>query len=172
MTKNDIITGTVTGILGNFAYAFITGLKDESATIMESVLNILKAPIPLWYFLTVLLVVGLLMYACVCVRTYRLSKKALPFLEVTERDYGGFTFQWVWTKNEETGKYEMSDLWPLCPQCHKQLRVELYDPIEGYHCSNGHVYDLHATLDIKRDFLHELQREFKKYADFMTLPDL
>lgn len=92
MTKNDIITGTVTGILGNFAYAFITGLKDESATIMESVLNILKAPIPLWYFLTVLLVVGLLMYACVCVRTYRLSKKALPFLEVTERDYGGFLF--------------------------------------------------------------------------------
>ena len=169
MTKKDIIIGTITGVLGNFAYAFIIGLNDKADSIMQSINNILTAQIPFWYFLLVIAVVGVMMYAWVSYCKYKESKKRLPFLDVTERDNGGFTFQWVWKKNEETGKYRMYALWPLCPRCGKQLRVKLYDPIEGYHCTNGHVYDLSSTLDVKRDFLHKFQREFKEYANFMDL---
>lgn len=61
----------------------------------------------------------------------------------------------------------MSDLWPLCPTCGKQLRVELYNPF--YQCTNGHAYDLNNTISKKRDFLHEFQREYKDYADLMDL---
>lgn len=164
MTKKDIIVGTIAGVLGNFAYAFIAGLENNSAK--DVLKNILTTQIPLWFSLLMVITVGVL-FMWASYQKHKNHSPVLPFLDVTEQEYGGFIFQWVWKKDEKTGKYKMSDLWPLCPTCGKQLRVELYNPC--YHCTDGHAYDLNYTISKKRDFLHEFQREFKDYADFMDL---
>lgn len=162
ITKRELVIGTLTGITGNIGYAFVLGLKEQSDTFCQAIKNILCAPIPLWVFIIAILVAAFVVFIMVEYR--RRKSRSLPFLDVTERDYKGFTFQWVWRINTKTGKYEMDDFWPLCPQCHQQLRVEMYDSIRGYHCTNGHVYDLNGLLNIKRDLVHELRREFKDYT--------
>lgn len=90
----------------------------------------------------------------------------------TEEEYMGYKFQWVWKLNEETGHYEMNDFWPICPQCGLQLRVDQYDPIDAYHCTNGHYVELDRMLSLKRDLLHKLQRDNKEYASIIDYPDL
>lgn len=165
ITKKELLVGTLTGITGNIGYAFVLGLKEQADTSCQAIKNILCAPIPLWYFIIVILLTSAVVLVMVEYR--RRKSRSLPFLEVTERDYKGFTFQWVWRLNPETNKYEMEDFWPLCPHCHQQLRVELYDTVNGYHCTNGHIYNLHTTLNIKRDLIHELRREFKEYSNLI-----
>lgn len=167
MTTKEIISGTIVGMLGNFAYALITSLQPPTESDGGGLKNILTAQIPLWFSLLMVITVGIILFMWTSYQKHKNHSQVLPFLDVTEQEYGGFIFQWVWKKDEKTGKYKMSDLWPLCPTCGKQLRVELYNPF--YQCTNGHAYDLNNTISKKRDFLHEFQREFKDYADLMDL---
>jgi len=167
MTKRDFHIGTITGVSGNIVYALIVALTEKSNGFVGFLKNVFTAQIPLWYFLVVIfaacLLVSLLM---------KRRKKKLPFLEHTEEEYMGIKFQWVWKLNDTTGHYEMDDFWPICPQCGLQLRVELYDRLESYHCTKGHCYDLNKVYNIKRDFIHKLQRDYKEYASQIDFPNL
>lgn len=158
--------GTITGVLGNILYAVIAGAMEKADDILGFLVNILTAKIPLWYFLVVIIVAYAIVFLMIKSR-----KKKLLFLEHTEDIYNGMRFQWVWKFNKETGHYEMDDFWPICPRCGLQLRVELYDPIHAYHCTNGHIYNLNTTLNIKRDLVHKLQRDYKHYAGMIDFPE-
>jgi hypothetical protein len=167
MTKRELYVGVITGVIGNILYALIVGMIKKSEGILSFLKNIITAEIPLWYFLVVIIVAYFIVLLMINNR-----KSKFAFLNHTEEDYMGFKFQWVWKLNEETGHYEMDDFWPICPQCGLQLRVELYDSIEAYHCSNGHCYDLNKVLNLKRDFVHKLQRDYQQYASLIDYPGL
>ncbi len=166
LSKKEILIGTLTGVLGNVVYAVIATLGRNNGSLV-GFKAVICASIPLWYILLALVI------ACgvvVCMHYRRKNK--LAFLQQTSQMEQGIEFQWVWVKNEESGKYEMEDFWPICPTCHKQMRVDLYDRIGHYHCSDNHIFDLTTILNIKRDLLHNLKREFKEYADYISYPKM
>lgn len=134
---------------------------------MDFLKNIITAQIPLWYFLVVFVVACIVVFLMIKIR-----KRKLAFLNHTEEIYMGVKFQWVWKFNEKSGHYEMYDFWPICPQCGLQLRVELYDPIKAYHCTNMHCYDLNIFLNLKRDLVHKLQRDYQEYSSIIDYPGL
>ncbi len=162
MTTRELYVGTITGVSGNILYAVIVGFVENA----NGFCGYLNVQIPLWYFLVMIFV------ACTIVLIMiRIKKKRLPFLKHTEESYSGFEFQWVWKFNQETGRYEMDDFWPICPECGLQLRVELYDTERAYHCTKGHCYDLNKLLNIKRDLVHKLQRDYKEYVGIIDFPN-
>ena len=167
MTTRELYVGTITGVLGNILYAVIAGLLKESKGIMDFLKNIITAEIPLWYFLVVILVACFIVFLMI-----RSRKRKLAFLKHTEETYMGVKFQWVWKLNEKTGHYTMDDFWPICPQCGLQLRVELYDCINAYHCTNGHCYDFNQLYNIRRDLIHKLQRDYQEYASIIDFAGL
>lgn len=167
MNKRDFFIGIITGVLGNIMYALIVALTEKSNGFADFMKNIITAQIPLWYFLIVILVACLF----VLLLMKKPKKEKLAFLDHTEEEYMGIKFQWVWKLNDTTGHYEMVDFWPICPQCGMQLRVELYDTIDAYHCSNGHCFDLNKVLNLNRDLVHKLQRDFQQYASIIDYPD-
>ena len=167
MTTRELYVGTITGVLGNILYAVIVGLMEKSDSILGFLKNILTARIPLWYFLVVIIVACIIVFLMIQHR-----KKSLPFLKHTEEEYMGVKFQWVWKLDETTGHYHMEDFWPICPQCGLQLRVELYDPLNAYHCSNGHCYDLSKVYNLKKDLAHKIQRDYKEYASIIDYSNL
>ena len=140
---------------------------EKAEGIRDFFINILTAKIPLWYFL-----VSIMIAFIVALMTIHCRKKKLPFLNHSEEDYGGFKFQWVWKLEETTGHYRMDDFWPICPQCGMQLRVEKYDPIDAYHCSNGHLYNLNKVYNLKKDLVHKLQRDYEEYANMIDYSHL
>lgn len=167
MTKRELYIGTITGVAGNFVYALIEALGEKWDGLWVFLKNVITAQIPLWYFLVVVAAACLIVFLML-----RGKKKQPAFLMHTEEEYMGYKFQWVWKLNEETGHYEMNDFWPICPQCGLQLRVDQYDPIDAYHCTNGHYVELDRMLSLKRDLLHKLQRDNKEYASIIDYPDL
>ena len=74
--------------------------------------------------------------------------------------------------DETTCNYRMADFWPVCPQCGLQLRVELYDSINAYHCTNGHRYDLNRVYNVKKDLVHKIQRDYKEFANMIDFSNL
>ena len=165
MTTRELYVGTITGVLGNILYAVITGVMKESDGILDFLMNILTARIPLWYFLVVII------FACLIVSLMiQHRKKNHAFLKHTEEIYDGVKFQWVWKVDEATGHYMMEDLWPICPKCGLQLRVDLYGSINDFHCSNGHCYDFNKVFNMEKDFVHKLQRDYKAYASIIDFP--
>lgn len=168
LSRKELIVGTLTGVSGNIVYAVLQELAKNTSEVSISFVQVLCSPIPLWYFLVTLLVAGMAVWG---MHVYSRHQKP-AFLNRTGQVEQGLEFQWIWVKNEKTGKYEMKDFWPICPYCHEQLRMELYDPIKAYHCTNGHVQDIHITLNKKRDLLHKLKQEFKAYSDRITYSEI
>lgn len=167
MTKHELYVGAVTGVIGNILYAVIAGVMKKSEGIWDFLMNILTARIPLWFFLVTIMIA----FAIVFITIHR-RKNKFPFLKHTEEEYRGLKFQWVWKLDETTGHYKMEDFWPVCPKCGLQLRVELYDPTHAYHCSNGHYYDLDKVYNLKKDFVHKIQRDYKEFASLIDFPNL
>lgn len=167
MTTRELLVGTITGVLGNVLFAVTVGLLKKSEGMVDFLKNIITAEIPLWYFLIVLLVASLLVFLMI-----RSRKNKLAFLKHTEEDYMGIKFQWLWKVDETTGHYYMDNFWPVCPQCGLQLRVDHYDPIRAYHCSNGHIYDLNRMYNLKKDLVHKLQRDYKEYSSMIDYSNL
>ena len=166
MTAREIYVGAFTGIIGNMLYAIIVGIMKRSDGILDFLLSLLTAKIPFWYFLVVIMVACLIVLLMI-----RHRKKYLSFLKHTEEDYMGIRFQWVWKLNEANGHYRMDDFWPICPQCGNQLRVELYDRINAYHCTNGHFYDFDKLYNIRRDLIHKLQQDYKDYVSLIDFTE-
>lgn len=167
MTTRELYVGTITGVLGNILYAVIVGIMKKSYGILDFFTNILTARIPLWYFLVVMALACLVVFLMIQQR-----KTQLAFLKHTEENFEGYKFQWVWIHDEATGHYRMDDFWPICPQCGKQLRVELYERVKSYHCTSGHFYDISTLYSIKCDLIHKLQRDYKEYASIIDFPSM
>lgn len=167
MTKRELYVGTITGVAGNVIYAIIVGVMEKSDGLIGFLLNILTAKIPLWYFLVVIALSCIIVLIMIQHR-----KNHLAFLNHTEEEYNGFKFQWVWKYDETTCNYRMADFWPVCPQCGLQLRVELYDSINAYHCTNGHRYDLNRVYNVKKDLVHKIQRDYKEFANMIDFSNL
>ena len=167
MTKRELFVGAITGVIGNILYAVITGIMEKSDGILDFLMNILTARIPLWYFLVVIIIACIIVFLMIQHR-----KNSLAFLKHTEEEYMGFKFQWVWKYDEATRQYRMDDFWPVCPQCGLQLRVDLYDFERAYHCSNGHCYDLNKVYNLKKDLVHKIQRTYKEYASIIDYSNL
>ncbi len=166
MTKRELYVGAITGVVGNILFAIIKGLMENSDGILDILVNILTAKIPLWYFFLVIVVACLIVFLMIQRRNKRLA-----FLKQTEEDINGFKFQWVWKLDEATGHYQMDDFWPICPKCGNQLRIEPYNVYDAYHCTNGHGYDFSKLYNIRRDLIHKLQREYKEYANMIDYPE-
>lgn len=162
MTKRELFVGTITGVIGNIIYAVIEGIMEKSNGIGDIFMNILTAKIPLWFFLITILIAFVIVFI-----TILCKKKNLAFLNHTEEIYEGFKFQWVWKLDDKTGHYRMADFWPICPECGLQLRVDLYDRINAYHCSNEHYYDFNKLYNLRRDLVHKIQRDYKEYASII-----
>ena len=169
ISKRDIIIGTVTGILGNILYAVILLIigvltADDNT---KHIGNILTFPIPLWY----VLLINIFIWTGLAYIVHRRSQRPPEFLKTTSRRCEELEFRWVWKKNAD-GKYTMDDFWPICLQCGKQLRIEMYDPFNAYHCLNGHTYNFERAISLKRELLHHLKQEFSEYSDIIEYPDL
>ena len=167
MTKHELYVGTITGVIGNILYAVIAGIMEKSNGTWDFFMNILTARIPLWYFMVTILIALAIVFL-----TIQHRKKKLAFLKHTEEEYMGIKFQWIWKLDDTTGHYYMDDFWPVCPKCGLQLRVELYDPIKAYHCTNGHYYDLNKLYNMEKDLIHKLQRDNKEYASMIDYSNL
>lgn len=169
LSKREIIIGTLTGILGNILYAIIqvifAAVKPNNT--LEFLKKLLTARIPLWY----ILLINLSLCAIFIYFVRKRMHKAPEFLSTTSHRCEGLEFRWVWKKNVD-GKYTMDDFWPICPQCGRQLRFELYDPYNAYHCLSGHCYDLHSVLNTKRELIHQLKQEFSEYSDIIEYSDI
>ena len=161
MTKHELCVGAITGVIGNILYAVIVGIMEKSDGICDILMNIFTAKIP-----SILIAFAIVFVIIHC------RKKRFAFLKHTEEEYMGVKFQWVWKFDETTGHYRMDDFCPICPQCGLQLRVELYDTIEAYHCTKGHCYDLNKVYNLKKDLVHKIQRDYKEYASMIEYPNL
>lgn len=93
MTTKEIILGTIVGMLGNFAYALITSLQPPTDSDGGGLKNILTAQIPLWFSLLMVITVGIILFMWASYQKHKNHSQVLPFLDVTEQEYGGFIFQ-------------------------------------------------------------------------------
>lgn len=161
LTKKEIVAGTVTGLLGNIAYAVIAWLLKPDKVI--SFKEFLSIPIPLWYVLLIILLIFSVLFIVT------IQKKKPVFLNHTEEKFKDLTFQWRWAYDKEKQKYFMKDLTPLCPACGNPLDINTV--YNAYCCTNGHSYSFDHLYAIRKDLLHKLKQQYKEDAGIIHFPD-
>ena len=128
----------------------------------NGILSLLTIDIPLWIIL--IGIIGSLII------TYLFKRYSKPsFLKMAKiENVNGFDWEWNWFYDEESKRYEICDLHPLCKQCGEPLRIR--SVLDGfYSCQNRHcesILEVNTNLAIKiiqENVMKQFSSESQKY---------
>ena len=98
---------------------------------------------------------------------YWIKSKKTPFLKETKthEKICGYHWSWQWKYSPEKKKYEIEDLYPVCPKCGTNMRIT--DDYSSYKCHNNHKIknspeDWFLVNDI---ILQKIKDKYPKYSD-------
>ena len=154
----------ISGVLSNLIFGLLQVVWSAVMIFIGSansdfkwngILSLLTIDIPLWIIL--IGIIGSLII------TYLFKRYSKPsFLKMTNfENVNGFDWEWNWFYDEESKRYEICDLHPLCKQCGEPLRLDSCWG-QAYECPNSHY---EAIGSIKSAFTANIIEEeiAKKY---------
>ena len=154
---NDPVGSTLIGT-GIISFCVLIRSKIPNISLEEIWANYSQAIITSVVFIAILLFIILI--------SIKRSKKP-PFLKETKthKKICGYHWSWQWIYSPEKKKYEIEDLYPVCPTCGTIMRIT--DDYSSYKCHNNHKIknsseDWFLVNDI---ILQEIKDRYPKYSD-------
>lgn len=153
-------------------YAFVESLVINGS-FTKSIMSILTMQIKLWH---ILLVIVLLLIFYLMRALYRakdsvkqVENQRYNFLNECETNLRGYTWGWTWGEVEDSSKYEIIDLHPLCPNCKGVLTIPVI--FSNYECGKcGYeveTQNVPSTSVVKKQIVSDLRNKYPDEALFI-----
>ena len=165
---SKVISVGVLGVIGTIYALLESAMNNSSFT--ESVIDVLTIQIKLWHIL-VGIIVFVIFYSIrtlcrIKTTTNREGVLQYNFLDECETNLKGYIWRWTWSKIENTSKYKITDLHPLCPNCKGELTIPVV--FSNYECGKCN-YEVEtqyvpSTSVVKKQIVSDLRNKYPNEA--------
>jgi uncharacterized protein YbaR (Trm112 family) len=133
-----IVGGTTAYLLPTWIVSLATNVKwsDVLLAVLRWIGAVFTFRIPVWIFLTVLVVCVLIARLVSAVRS---GEKKPPFLGYTQDTIREWHWSWQWQEGADD-RYEVKNLCPICPTCRTSLFIDKDDDLRNLNYPDPFFY--------------------------------